>query len=126
LSKPILHSHPLRAELEQAVDKSYAHPRTSCPHLQRDGWYYWLHNPGTAARDVLVRSRSLDDFGKLADNSSDGVEVVFDLNEEANMSLYMWSFSPSGRYWNAILQESGWVDRGVWGMAGNLTADLQE
>lgn len=25
------------------------------------------------------------------------------------MSLYMWSFSPSGQYWNAILQESGWV-----------------
>jgi len=78
--------------------------------LQDDGNYYWLYNPGTSPRDVLVKSRDLKrDFGQPPHPISDGnrSEVVFDPNEEQDTSLYMYSWSASGRYWTAILQKAG-------------------
>jgi prolyl oligopeptidase len=78
--------------------------------LQGDGYYYWLYNPGTSPRDVLVKSRDLKrDFGQSPHPiaNGDGPEVVFDPNEEQDTSLYMYSWSPSGRYWTAILQKAG-------------------
>jgi prolyl oligopeptidase len=79
--------------------------------LQGDGNYYWLYNPGTSPRDVLVKSKHLKrDFGRppnSTDNTGDGPLLVFDPNEEADTSLYMYSWSPSGRYWTAILQTAG-------------------
>jgi hypothetical protein len=57
----------------------------------------------------MVRSRNLPrDFGG-DQYVQGGLEVVFDPSEEANTSLYMYSWSPSGRYFNAILQQSGLV-----------------
>jgi prolyl oligopeptidase len=78
--------------------------------LQGDGYYYWLYNPGTSPRDVLVRSRDLEnDFGKSPHliDSDKGPWIVFDPNQEKDTSLYMYSWSPSGRYWTAILQKAG-------------------
>jgi len=74
--------------------------------LQGDGYYYWLYNPGTSPRDVLVKSKQLKrDFGQPP--SSKGSTLVFDPNQEEDTSLYMYSWSPSGRYWTAILQKAG-------------------
>lgn len=117
LSKPLLHSHPVRKQLEQAVERAYAYERTSCPTLEGDGNYYWLYNPGTLARDILVKSDNLRrDFGKPPvtkhDGSAAGPHVIFDLNPEQDTSLYMYSWSPSGKYFTAILQKAGsdWQD----------------
>lgn len=108
LSVPYLQAHPDRPRLEEAVERIYSYPRTSSPELQGDGYYYWLFNPGRAPRDVLVRSNNLArDYGTKPE--SHGPEVVLDLNKEQGVSLYMYSFSPSGHYLCAILQESGWV-----------------
>lgn len=113
MSKPLLHSHPMRKQLESSVEQSYAYERTSCPMLQGDGYYYWLYNPGTSPRDILVKSKNLRrDFGRpptttAQDDSSVGPQVIFDLNLEQDISLYMYSWSPSGRYWTAILQKAG-------------------
>lgn len=103
---PYLHAHPDRQRLEQAVERSYSYQRTSSPELQGDGYYYWLFNPGKAPRDVMLRSNNLErDYGTLPKEG--GAEVVLDLNEMEGVSLYMYSFSPNGRYLCAILQESG-------------------
>lgn len=105
----------MRKQLEAAVEQSYAYERTTCPMLQGDGYYYWLYNPGTSPRDVLVKSKDLArHFGKppSADGIQDGPALIFDPNAEADTSLYMHSWSPSGRYWAAILQKAGsdWQD----------------
>lgn len=110
LSKPLLHSHPMRKQLEAAVEQSYSYERTSCPMLQGDGYYYWLYNPGTSPRDVLVKSSDLKrDFGRPPsdDEMAPGPKVIFDPNSEVDTSLYMHTWSPSGRYWTAILQKAG-------------------
>lgn len=76
--------------------------------LQGDGNYYWLYNPGTSPRDVLVKSNDLKrDFGRSPSSGGEGPKLVFDPNEEEDTSLYMYSWSPSGRYWTAILQLAG-------------------
>ena len=92
--------------------------------LQGDGYYYWMYNQGDWARDMVVRSRSLDrDFGSLPIGMKDGVnrlapshgsnesqagpEIIFDPNREVLTSLYAYSWSPCGRYFSAILQEAG-------------------
>lgn len=108
LSVPRLSNHPLRKELEIAVEQCYNHERMTCPELQADGYYYWKFNSGTAPRDVILRSKNLErDFGKFASEDGKGPELFFDLNIEENISLYAHSFSPSGKLWCAILQQSG-------------------
>lgn len=80
----------------------------TCPELQADGYYYWKFNSGTAPRDVILRSKNPErDFGKFASEDGKGPELFFDLNIEENISLYAHSFSPSGKLWCAILQQSG-------------------
>lgn len=39
----------------------------------------------------------------------EGPEVVLDLNKEEHVSLYMDSWSASGRYYGLVLQKSGYV-----------------
>ncbi|WVQ83379.1 hypothetical protein IAT38_005520 [Cryptococcus sp. DSM 104549] len=108
LSVPYLNRHPLRKELEAAVEQCYNHETMTCPELQADGFYYWKFNPGTAPRDVFVRSKNLErDFGVPPSLDGEGPEVFFDLNEEEDLALYAHSFSASGRLWCAVLQESG-------------------
>lgn len=80
--------------------------------LQGDGHYYWLYNPGTSPRDVLVKSKDLKrDFGRPPRPTGHGDElgpdIVFDPKKEKDTSLYMYSWSPSGKYWTAILQKAG-------------------
>lgn len=100
-SVPRLTSHPFRKELEAAVEQCYNHERMTSPELQGDGYYYWKFNPGTAPRDVIVRSKDLKrDFGKTPSNA--GPEIFYDLNKEENISLYAHSFSPSGKLWCAV------------------------
>ncbi|WVQ76046.1 hypothetical protein IAR50_005682 [Cryptococcus sp. DSM 104548] len=106
LSIPRLSNHPLRTPLEAAVEACYNHEQMSSPELQGDGYYYWRFNPGTAPRDVIVRSKDVSGhFGKCPGNN--GPEVFYDLNKEEKVSLYAHSFSPSGRLWCAVLQYSG-------------------
>ncbi|WVF69937.1 hypothetical protein IAT40_004722 [Kwoniella sp. CBS 6097] len=109
LSTPLLTEHPLRKPLETAVTQSYTYEHMSVPQLQADGWYYWSFNAGTSPRDIIVRSKDLDrHFGKKSDDEDDdGPEVFFDLNDQKDISLYAHSFSPSGRLWCAVLQDSG-------------------
>jgi prolyl oligopeptidase len=82
--------------------------------LQGDGYYYWLYNPGTCPRDVLVKSKDLKrDFGQAPNPPSSSLShakgpiLIFDPNQENDTSLYMYSWSPSGKYWTAILQKAG-------------------
>jgi prolyl oligopeptidase len=76
--------------------------------LQGDGYYYWLYNPGTSPRDVLVKSKHLKrDFGQPPSSNGGGPILTFDPNQEEDTSLYMYSWSPNGRYWTAILQKAG-------------------
>jgi prolyl oligopeptidase len=76
--------------------------------LQGDGYYYWLYNPGTSPREVLVKSKHLKrDFGKPPSSDGGGPVLIFDPNQEEDTSLYMYSWSPNGRYWTAILQKAG-------------------
>ncbi|ODN82203.1 hypothetical protein, variant 1 [Cryptococcus amylolentus CBS 6039] len=106
LSIPRLSKHPLRKPLEAAVAACYNHAQMSNPELQGNGYYYWRFNPGTAPRDVIVRSKDLSEhFGKAP--GSEGPDLFYDLNEEEKVSLYAHSFSPSGRLWCAVLQYSG-------------------
>ncbi|WVQ97984.1 hypothetical protein IAU59_005104 [Kwoniella sp. CBS 9459] len=108
LSTPLLANHRLRNHIEAAVRQSYSHEQMSVPQLQADGWYYWSFNTGTSPRDILVRSKDLErDFGKAPDEDNQGPEVFFDLNDQKDISLYAHSFSPSGRLWAAVLQDSG-------------------
>ncbi|WVQ83232.1 hypothetical protein IAT38_005371 [Cryptococcus sp. DSM 104549] len=108
ISIPRLHNHPLRKQLEAAVEECYNHEHMTSPELQADGYYYWKFNPGTAPRDVVLRSTNVKrDFGKVPDAKSEGFEVFFDLNKEEGASLYADSFSPSGRLWCAVLQYAG-------------------
>ncbi|OWZ67141.1 hypothetical protein AYX15_01756 [Cryptococcus neoformans] len=105
-SVPRLTSHPFRKELEAAVEQCYNHERMTSPELQGDGYYYWKFNPGTAPRDVIVRSKDLKrDFGKTPSDA--GPEIFYDLNKEEDISLYAHSFSPSGKLWCAVLQYAG-------------------
>ncbi|WWC59320.1 uncharacterized protein I303_101872 [Kwoniella dejecticola CBS 10117] len=110
LSVPRLSNHPLRRDLEKAIEEIYNHERMETPQKQADGYYYWNFNKGDWPRDILVRSQDLEKhFGKepaWTDNDV-GPEVFFDLNKEENTSLYAHSFSPSGKLWCAVLQESG-------------------
>ena len=84
-----------------------SYTRATCPQLQADGWYYWLFNDGSFQRDVMVRSKHVSrDFGEAI--RFGGPEMVYDPNaEEKNLSLYMYSWSPSGALLTLILQESG-------------------
>lgn len=108
LSTPILESYPRRKAIHDAVAATYSHATMTCPERQEDGWYYWLFNDSTLPRDIVVRSRDLEhDYGTTP--GANGPELVFDPSKEEHTSLYWQSWSPSGRYWNAILQESGWV-----------------
>ncbi|OCF41703.1 prolyl oligopeptidase [Kwoniella heveanensis CBS 569] len=115
LSLPLLTGHALRRPLEKAVEQCYSHEQMSVPQLQADGWYYWSFNAGTSPRDILVRSKDLvRDFGRApiaeiqtGSGEPEGPEVFFDLNDQKEISLYAHSFSPSGRLWCAILQDSG-------------------
>ncbi|PWN32663.1 alpha/beta-hydrolase [Meira miltonrushii] len=106
LSHSYLHSSS-RKSFEEIVHSTINHPRSSCPELQGDGFYYWKYNPGEAARDIMVRSRTLElSFGK-GPTDKNGPELFFDPSKIPNTSLYSYSWSPSGRYFCAILQESG-------------------
>ncbi|WWC67883.1 uncharacterized protein I206_101800 [Kwoniella pini CBS 10737] len=110
LSIPKLSNHPLRKELEKAIEGIYNHERMDTPQKQSDGNYYWNFNKGNWPRDILVRSKNLEKhFGKEPawSNNDDGPEIFFDLNKEENTSIYAHSFSPSGKLWCAVLQESG-------------------
>lgn len=84
-----------------------SYTRATSPQLQADGWYYWLFNDGSFQRDVMVRSKHVSrDFGEAI--RFGGPEMVYDPNEEEkNLSLYMYSWSPSGALLTLILQESG-------------------
>lgn len=105
-SRTYLHSK-CRGPLEQAVKQAMRYARTSCPMLQGDGFYYWLYNPGDAPRDVMVRARDVGkSFGK-SPADVDGPEIFFDPAKLPRTSLYDYSWSPSGRYFTAVLQESG-------------------
>lgn len=105
-SHPYLHSS-LRKSFEEVVHATINYSRSSCPELQGDGFFYWLYNPGEASRDVMVRSKSLESsFGK-APTDENGPELFFDPSKIPNTSLYNYSWSPSGRYFGAILQELG-------------------
>ncbi|WVW78544.1 hypothetical protein I302_100499 [Kwoniella bestiolae CBS 10118] len=107
LSVPILTKHPLRHNLEEAVEGIYNHSRMDTPQLQADGYYYWNYNKGNWARDILVRSKSLDEhFGKDPLEEG-GPEVFFDLNKQENTSMYAHGFSASGKLWAVVLQISG-------------------
>ena len=81
------------------------------PKLQGDGYYYWRWNE-SLPRDLVLRSNNLErDFGlsPAHDEVGTGPEVVLDLNKEEHMSLYIDSWSASGRYYGVVLQKSGWV-----------------
>lgn len=57
----------------------------------------------------MLRSRDLPKhYGKsIREGGEEGVEVVFDPNLERGISLYMYSWSPSGKLLSLILQNSG-------------------
>ncbi|WVQ69179.1 uncharacterized protein L199_007395 [Kwoniella botswanensis] len=111
LSIPVLTDHPLRHKLEKAVEGIYNHERMDTPQLQADGYYYWNFNKGNWPRDILVRSKDLKNhFGKSPlQDDGDGPEIFFDLNKQdtENVSMYAHSFSPSGKLWAVVLQNSG-------------------
>lgn len=105
-SHSYLHSFS-RKSFEAIVHSTINYARSSCPELQGDGFYYWKFNSGEASRDIMVRSQKLQvSFGK-APTDKDGPELFFDPSQIPNSSLYSYSWSPSGRYFCAILQESG-------------------
>lgn len=113
LSVPWLSGHPARSSLTAAVRASLETKTTTVPKLQGDGYYYWRWNE-SLPRDLVVRSKHLErDFGKAPrheggrDAEWEGPEVVLDLNKEEHMSLYMDSWSGSGRYYGVVLQKSG-------------------
>ncbi|ORX36935.1 prolyl oligopeptidase family-domain-containing protein [Kockovaella imperatae] len=124
LSIPLLRSHPHRQLLEDAVRQVCTYERTSVPSLMGDGYYYWTYNQGSWSRDIVVRSKDLQqDFGRLPEGiqSPDpvettdvatkehrpGPEVVFNPNQEDMISIYAESWSPCGRFYCVILQEAG-------------------
>lgn len=105
LAVPLLSAHPARNALTDTVKASLNTKTTSIPKKQADGFYYWRWNE-KLPRDLVLRSKELDqDFGKPPMGS--GAEVLLDLNQEQHMSLYMDSWSASGRYYCAVLQQSG-------------------
>ncbi|PWN18571.1 alpha/beta-hydrolase [Microstroma glucosiphilum] len=113
LTAPRLQQHPSRARLETAVSRSQAYRKISCPQLQADGYYYWLHWGEEGERGVMVRSRNVaEDFGKAPGSSHHKLtarpQLVFDPAQEGqHTSLYDHSFSPCGTRWCAVLQDGG-------------------
>ncbi|WWC86998.1 uncharacterized protein L201_001880 [Kwoniella dendrophila CBS 6074] len=110
LSIPELLDHPLRADLERSVEQIYNHSKMDTPELQFDDYYYWNYNKGNWPRDILVRSKNLNKhFGKdpLSLVEKEKPEIFFDLNQLKDTSIYAHTFSPSGRLWSVVLQQSG-------------------
>lgn len=94
--------------MQEAISASYDYDKMTCPDRQADGWYYWQYNDGTFPHDIVLRSRNFArDYG--IPPSPHGPELVFDPSREEHTSLYWHSWSPSGRFYNAILQKSGYV-----------------
>lgn len=113
LTAPRLRGHPSRARLKAAVSQSQAYRKVSCPQLQADGYYYWLHWGEEGQRGVMVRSRNVaQDLGKDPGSSHRKLagrpQLVFDPAQQGqHTSLYDHSFSPRGTRWCAVLQDGG-------------------
>ena len=109
-----------KEKIQQKITKYYNYEKFGCP-MKRGDFYYQFYNSGLLPQSVLQRRRLL----------TDNATTFFDpnaLSADGTVSLSVYSFSKSGRYFACGLSASGsdWVEISVKDASRDIATDVED
>ena len=110
----------IKSKIQEKVTKYYNYEKFGCP-MKRGDYYYHFYNSGLLPQSILQRRSVL----------TDEAVTFFDpntLSADGTVSLSVYSFSKSGKYFASGLSASGsdWIEISIKNAGSDIVTDVEE